>query len=524
MSRSPRTDRLRLASCLTGLLVLTSACGLKSNAIDNLKTAQASGGNAALGGGNRAAAGVGGAAGGAAGGSSTATGGGSSPLAGGAVGSTGGAASGSGSSGSTGTTGTTGTGAAGGTTGGAAGGPAAAKPGGPCGVPTGGDTTGISKTTINIGLHAPLTGTGTPFPNSSFQKGAQVFFNQPKNTVCGRKVQVDFQDDQYTPAGANRVCTQFAKTSFLAIGGAGTDQIQACATNSDIGRTGTPYLSAGVTDNGLTGLKNYFAISLTYKQQGGIVVRNALTQGFGKPKPATTGKQWAIVTANTLNFESATTGITQALDKEGISYDVHRFDQQGGNYQQAATQLGQNLALQGYKTIFVDAAPGVYVFLTRGYYNGSPTGGGVHWTGPGVTFTDFLVAQLTCQASANAISGAADFLAPNPGIDRATEDFKQAFGGSYDDIEWGLWGLDQAIFSMLQKANANLTRQNFINTVQNGSFAAGVDVPAVFNGSHFGGSGAWVQRVNCSEHNPNQPAGTQGNGSWDTIGNTYLKP
>jgi hypothetical protein len=351
-----------------------------------------------------------------------------------------------------------------------------------------------------------------------------VFFDQPGNKVCGRKVQVDFEDDTYKPSGANQVCTRFATTSFLAIGGAGTDQIQACATNSDMVKRHVPYLSAGVTDNGLTKLQDYFALSLTYQQQGGLVVRNALDQGFGKPAPASTGKQWAVVTASSPNFDSGTVGITKALDAKGISYEVKRFNQNGGNYQNDAVQLGQTLALQGYKTIFVLAAPGVYVFLTRGYYNAQPTGNGVHWVGPGVTFTDFLVAQLTCQASANAINGAADFLAPAPGLDYATEDFKKAFNNSYDDIEWGLWLVDQAVYDMLQRANGNLTRQHFTQTVLNGSFSGRVFVPTVFNGSHFGGTGAWVQRVNCGKNNPDQPTGAQGNGWWDTVGKTYLKP
>lgn len=517
MSSSPRKERLRAAAVLSGLLLATAACGLKSSAIDNLKTAQGQGAAGALGGsgpvaGGTTSGGTGGTLAGPAGGTSGAAG----QVAGGAASGT--TTGGSTAGGSTATTG-------GATTGGAGSGTAGSK-GGPCGVPTGGDTTGITKTTINIGLHAPLTGTGTPFPNSSFQKGAQVFFDQPQNTVCGRKVQVDFEDDTYTPDGANKVCSQFAKTSFLAIGGAGTDQIQACATNSDIDRTGTPYLSAGVTDNGLTGLKNYFAVSLTYKQQGTIVVRNAIAQGFGKPAPSSGGakKQWEVVTGKSGNFDSATAGITQALDKAGISYHVTRFDQNSGNYDNAATQLGQTLALNGVKTIFVDAAPGAFVFIVKGYYGASPTGNGVHWTGPGVTFTDFLVAQLTCQVSANAISQAADFLAPSPGIDRATADFKTAFGGSYDDIEWGLWGLDQAIYTMLQRANANLTRQHFIDTVQNGAFSAGVFAPSVFNGSHFGGTGAWVQRVDCGKNDPDQPSGAQGNGYWNTVGSTYLKP
>lgn len=513
MHRTPRRTRLCSAAVLTLAVFATASCGLKSSALSNLKQQPAgAGGQLADGaGGTGGATGTTGTGGAALNGTTGTTGAAGST--GGLAGSTTGAAA-SGSTSTGGTSGTAGTTGTSGTTGG----------GGACAVPTGGTTTGITKSTISIGLHAPLTGTGTPFPNSSFQKGSQLFWDQPGHTVCGRKVKVDFEDDTYTPDGANRVCSQFAKTSFIALGGAGTDQIQACATNTDIDRTGTPYLSAGVTDNGLTGLSNYFALSLTYKQQGSLVVRNALAQGFAKPTAGCSGKQWEIVTGKSANFDSATTGIQQALTAAGITYNVDRFDQNSGNYDAAATQLGGQLALQGCKTIFVDAAPGVFVFMIKGYYGSAPTGNGVHWTAPGVTFTEFLAAQLMCQFSSNAVNGAADVLAPFPGIDHATPDFKKAYGGSYDDIEWSLWGLSSAVFQMLNASSGNLTRQNFISTVQHGSFNAGIYTPSAFNGGHFGGTGAWVQRVSCSQHDPNQPAGAQGNGVWNTVGSSYLRP
>ena len=520
----PSTARLQKVGLVACLVLLTAACGLKTSAVDNLKSAgsaQSAGGSTGVVGGGGGGTGSGGLPSSTTGTALPGTGGGSTGTV--LPGTTGGGTGGStGSSSTSGTSGTTGASTSGST------GSTGSTSGGACGVPTGGDTTGITKSTINIGLHAPLTGTGTPFPNSSFQKGAQVFFDQPANTVCGRKVKVDFEDDTYTPQGANKVCTAFAKSSFLAIGGAGTDQIQACATNSDMVRSHVPYLSAGVTDNGLTKLNDYFALSLTYSQQGSIVLKNAVAQGFAKPAPATggvnKGKQWEIVTGNTKNFDGATTGMTKALDAAGISYHVTRFDQNSGNYDNAATQLGQTLALNGVKTIYTVAAPGVFVFMVKGYYAAAPTGNGVRWTGPGVTFTDFLVAQLTCQLSTNAISGAADYLAPAPGLDHATADFKKAFANNYDDIEWGLWLVDQAVFDMLTRANGNLTREHFTQTVLNGSFGGRVFVPTVFNGGHFGGTGAWVQRINCSKHDPDQPSGVQGNGWWDTVGTTYLRP
>jgi hypothetical protein len=400
--------------------------------------------------------------------------------------------------------------------------------GGACGVPHGGNTTGLTASTINIGLHAPLTGTGTPFPNSSFQAGAQTFWNQPGHTVCGRHVQVDFRDDTYTPSGANKVCTSMAGQDFIVVGGGGTDQIQACATTPAIQAGGVPYLSPGVTDNGLVGLNNYFALSLSYSQQGSLVVANAKKQGIATPSASNVASDnipgqnavWAVVTANTKNFEGARNGVEQALTKAHIAYKDYQVDQ-NGNYQSAATQFGSQLAINGFKTIFVDAAPGYFVFMSGGYY-GANSVNTANWVGPGVTFTEVTVAQYICSGSKNQISGHAWFLSPAPGLDHASPAFKAAYNNKYDDIEWALWGLSETLWNLLKKASADLTRQNFIASTEHATLPAGSVYPPLdyaHHGGHFGGTAAWVQRVNCGETEPdqNQP------GAWDTVGNTYLR-
>ena len=393
-----------------------------------------------------------------------------------------------------------------------------------------GNATGITATDINIGLHAPLTGTGTPFPVNSFDEGSKIFWRDPAHKVCGRTVNLEFQDDTYTPDGANRVCTAFAANKFLVLGGAGTDQIQACATNSDMTRGGVPYLSAGVTENGLTSLSNYFAASLTYRQQGNLLVTAARQNNFLNVAPNTVdnadtggGKaQWAIIAGKPDNFGDAVTGITTALNAAGIKYHVIRVTNTG-NYQAEATSNGQSLALAGYKVVYDLTAPGYWVFLTSAFYTQSPTGNGVFWTGPGVSFTDFLLAQDTCGGSKNAINGQAYYLAPNTGLDRATADFKAGAAADKqpgDDIQWGLWGLNQAVFNALNTAaQTGLTRQNFIAALQRSAFPVNPSyTPLAFNGSHFGGTGAYVQRINCGKAEPGQNQ----NGTWDTVGGDYL--
>jgi hypothetical protein len=269
-------------------------------------------------------------------------------------------------------------------------------------------------------------------------------------------------------------------------------------------------------------------VSLTYKQQGTLVLRNAQQQGIANPsasrvdadtnKGSPAGKaKWAIVTGNSPNFAGARDGMALALKAAGIPFKEYNVDQQG-NYQAAATQFGQQLALNGFKTVFVDAAPGYFVFMTGGFYGAHV--GQANWVGPGVTYTEVTVAQYVCASSKNAINKHAWFLAPAPGLDHATQDFKKAYNGKYDDIEWALWGLSETLWSLLKNASANLTRQNFIASSEHAIVPGSVYPPVDFrnHGGHFGGTGAWVQRVNCGKTEPNQKEP----GSWDTIGNNYL--
>src|SRR5205807_5175084 len=179
--------------------------------------------------------------------------------------------------------------------------------------------------------------------------------------------------------------------------------------------------------------------------------------------------EWAIVTGSSPNFAGARDGIEKALTDAGIPYKNYPVDQ-NGNYQAAATQFGQQLALNGFQTIFVDAAPGYFVFMTGGFYGAHV--GQANWVGPGVTYTEVTVAQYICTSSKNAINGHAWFLSPAPGIDHATDAFKQAYNGKYDDIEWALWGLSETLWHLLQNASGNLTRQNFIAST------AGTKLPA----------------------------------------------
>ena len=496
---SPRRGAVVVA--LLGLCSLTAGCGLKQEQLDSLKTnGQAPG--AATDGGLGGSTGSGGSTGTALGSTGGATGlttGGSTGLStsGGSSssgGSTGFATSGgSGTSGSSGTSGTSGS--SGSST---SGGSVNAK----CST-LGQNVVGVTPTEIRIGIHAPQTGTGAPLP-ASFAAGSAVYWNS--HTVCGRKVVVDFQDDKYTPSTARDVCGPMSRRDFLVIGAAGTDQIQSCATMPDIAGKGVPYLSAGVTTNGLVGLNHYFATTLTYAQQAQLVLQNAKNQGLGM-------KKWAVITSKPDNFKDTRQAMEKVLKDAGVPFDDIQVDATNDSgIQSRAAQTGTQIATGGYDTVFLTTSPGYFIYMSG---TASKQGFSGTYTGPGVTMTEVTVAQLVCGATGGLVK--ANFLAPFPGIDKATPDFVKATGGKYDDIYWSLWGLSQTLEQALNAA-PNLTRAGFIDGLKNANLPGGVYNPIKFKGGHFGGTGAFSQKMNCNKTQPNQNQP----GSWDTVGNALF--
>ena len=496
MRRRPTT----LLVALLSLSALTAACGLKQEQYDALKQQQQNGvttGDAGAGGstGSTGTTGdqtTGGATSGVTGIGGTATGGTSGVLAGSGS-STGSTGTSSATGGSTGTSGTTGSGTTGSTS-------------SKCST-LGQSVPGVTPTQIRIGVHAPQTGTGAPFP-PSFEQAVPLYWKDPAHKVCGRQVVIDFQDDKYTPQTARDVCGPMSRRDFLVVGAAGTDQIQSCATMPDIKDKGVPYLSAGVTTNGLTGLGNYFATTLTYAEQATLVLQNARKAGMGL-------KKWAVVTSNTNNFKDARQAMEGVLKSAGIPFvDIQVDATNDSGIQGRAANTGTRIATEGYDTVFIDTSPGYFLYMSG---TASKQGFNGTYTGPGVTMTEVTVAQLVCAGTGGLVK--ANFLAPFPGIDRATPDFKKAANNSYDDIYWAIWGLSDSLFNALNAADS-LTRPGFISGLAKATLKNKVYPASTFSPSdHFGGTGAFAQKLNCNKREPN----ANQNGAWDTAGGPYYK-
>jgi branched-chain amino acid transport system substrate-binding protein len=464
--RRATTRRRRAALTVLLCALVTAACGLSPGAAGDLQRALGQGRGTGL-------SGLSGLSGGAGVGSNAVAG---------ALGA--GAASGpSGGGGASGSPAGTGTGGGGGG-------------GGPTGGPGGAyETVGITSSTIYLGIHAPETG-AAPVPLQAFATGAKLFWEN--HTVFGHQVVMTFMDDQYNPSVARQVCETMSRQDFLVIGGAGTDQIQACATDPVLSQSHTPYLSDGVTTNGLTGLPYYFAISQTYAAQSGEVYA-MVSQLYG----ADLKKTWAVVTENTPNFADAQASMDSVLSQNGVHYcnvptPKYFSEQDAANAVSAAKSCGASV-------VYLDVDPNFWIDMVREAQSQLFT---PDWVGPGLTNGEDLVAGPVCAEQPQV---KAAFLSPFPGLDRQPPDFSSENNPPPDtpaadrDIEMDIYGVSQVVYYAMLSVGSiqNLTRDNFMAALTRFSAAYGQQLtvyPTVrFNGGHFGGTGAWEEQLNCTQ-------------------------
>jgi hypothetical protein len=487
LARTVRKRRGLVIAVLCGAL-LSSACGLKPEVKDQLSqggAAAASGGT----GGADAGATTGTLAGGTTGDAGATTGttvGGTSGTSGGS-GTTGAisSTSGSGTTGSsTSGSGTTGAGTTTGTSGSAP-------------VPGQGNTTGIDfkNKTITIVLHGPLTGAGVP--QDSFKSGGPKYWDQsgpkggPRLILGGFRVIAQAVDDKYNAQDALRACNAAAKTAFLIIGGAGTDQIQACGQSQVLRRGNVPYLSSGVTQTGLGSLPNYFATSLTYKQQSPLVIRMAKDNGY-------LDKKWAVVITGTPNFADARESIVAELKANNAKGKLGAFNPDQDVYltekaPSNCVDIGNKLRAGGYESVYFLGQPLFFGQCVNQYSSAT-------YTGPGPSFGIQSVADLACRGGAAGYHGF--YLHPAPdvamaqGLARKSAPDTPAFK---DDIESGIWGGMQGLEQAFNLVKGPLSRESFIEALAKAGSPGGVLNPAVYNGgSRFGGTGAYVNKITCS--------------------------
>lgn len=365
--------------------------------------------------------------------------------------------------------------------------------------------------TIVIGIHAPITG-AAPLP-STFQAAANFVrdYYNAKGGIHGRKLDIQIVDDQYQPAVATQRCSELVKqrNAFLLIGAAGTDQIQACARYA--ATAGVPYLSAGVTEKGLTTLKNYFAISMSYKEQVPYLVKY-MKQTF--PTDSSDASKVYMVYSDTPNFGDAVAAWRDSFPG-AKTIKLSRVPSQS-ELGAAARELCTNTA----KIAFPLMAPKDWLFLI-----GQQTCR-VQWSGIGVTMGINEVAKNGCRAAGDNFINST-FFSPFPGVDKAPAmdpEFKAGTQGKgWDDIWVALWGTTKGMVTLLDKVGPDLTRAKFVTTTET-TKGLSTGLSPVLNYSptdHFGADETHVLKATCLGQR--SPSGQYPQGGEYHTPTTFLK-
>ena len=353
-----------------------------------------------------------------------------------------------------------------------------------------GNATGVSADTIKIGIHAPITG-AAPVPSQSFSKGKDLYWNFIGDGINGRKVETVFRNDNYNPSQAVAGCREMVENDkvFLLVGIAGTDQIQACARYA--ASVGVPYISAGVTEQVVNTLPNYFAIWMTYKQQGPLLADLLATKLGAK------NEKNGMLRFNTPTFEDGHQGFLQGMQQVGASVDYDRAISKTAG-QSEATTIATELNQQGIDNVHVLVSPTFFLQLANAAarQNYFP-----QWVGYGLTKGIDTVANVGCRNSGSLQN--ARFLSPFPAYfdsNRFDPNFRKA--GGTDDIMFGLWGASKVIGEMLKAPGKDLTRERFVFFAEKiKNMKTGVFPPVSFSSSsHFGGSQMHLLRADCSKN------------------------
>jgi branched-chain amino acid transport system substrate-binding protein len=355
----------------------------------------------------------------------------------------------------------------------------------------GGDTTGVTASTIKIGVHAPVTGAAA-IPQQSFERAVGVYFDyvNRRGGFHGRKVQVVFEDDQFRPDVARAKCKEMAEQEkvFALIGGAGSDQIDACARYA--ASVGVPYVSAGVHQTrpgqaALSSLPTYFAVSLTYEQQVPLLARL-----YGSEYR---GDAVVVLTADNDSLDSYHASMASAMSR-AAGDDLAYAERVPKNVQSEAVSIGTKICNSGAKAVVWNASPSSLLNVVKSM----PCQ--VGFMGPGLTNGLNVVAQVGCPNIDNAM-----FYSTFPGMDvmRRNAKFVQAYreknnGANPDDIGAAIYAIESAVGMMLQAAGKDLTRQGFMAGIaRTRTFNTGVLPPTNFS-SRLGGTAMHLLQADCN--------------------------
>ncbi len=187
-------------------------------------------------------------------------------------------------------------------------------PGAPIQSPTGGDTTGLTNSTIKIGVHAPITFSGVPLNLAEDPiKGIETYakFINDNGGISGRKIVLDIQDDRFDAEGARNSANSLINDhkNFMVSGTLGIDQVAIVA--AEAAKRGVPYTAAGGDEsNPIPGM---------FQIAGNYTTHVLQLADFMGQDPKYKGKRVGILVSNSQFIKPVAEDFKKALEANGLT-------------------------------------------------------------------------------------------------------------------------------------------------------------------------------------------------------------
>lgn len=221
-------------------------------------------------------------------------------------------------------------------------------------------TTGVTESTIKIGVHAPETIGGIDIGDLlGLGDMTKLYWDtvNEQGGIHGRTVEVTLGDDGYDANAAQQACRDLiADELFFVSGTSGADQIITCANLATAAQM--PYLSLGVAEAGLVDKPGYRAMTMTYDGMSELMAEYVLAELAEPETPV------AMVRFNSPSSEGAQDAFTAKMEELGgnvVAADA--VDKQGNANELTAECV--KLANLGVEVVFMILVPTVSTQLAR---------------------------------------------------------------------------------------------------------------------------------------------------------------
>ena len=191
------------------------------------------------------------------------------------------------------------------------------------------DRVGMSATGLTLCIHAPLI-FGPAFQDSASDFQVYWKYLNDLGGIYGRKVNMIFTDDQYTPSGGVQAAQQCQQSNpFFMTAGVGFDTVPAVRQWAE--QNHMLYLSSFATQNGLFNLKYTFQLAPSVEQFGKVAGEYAARAYPGK---------FGVIWRNSPNWQGGRDDFEAAVKAKGskVVADVPVQENQG-DYTQAILAL-----------------------------------------------------------------------------------------------------------------------------------------------------------------------------------------